>query len=44
MSAPSEWTTPEALRVQVQRAWDTGRLLAASLSGWLEHALARLPG
>jgi hypothetical protein len=33
MSEPSEWTTPEALRAQVQRAWDTGRLLAASLSG-----------
>jgi hypothetical protein len=33
MSAPSEWTTPEALRSQVRRAWETGRILAASLTG-----------
>jgi hypothetical protein len=31
MSGASDWTTPEALRSQVQRAWETGRILAASL-------------
>src|ERR1035438_3808216 len=32
MSA-QEWTTPADLRRQVQRLWDSGRLLAAGMNG-----------
>ena len=30
---PTEWTTPDDLRRQVQRHWDSGRLLAAAITG-----------
>src|SRR5450756_2424005 len=30
---PTEWTTPADLRRQVQRHWDSGRLLAAAIQG-----------
>jgi hypothetical protein len=40
MSVDAEWSTPEALRAQVQRAWDTGRILAATLQ---EEPLFPLP-
>lgn len=33
MSAPSEWTTPDALRSQVRRAWEKGQLLTVTLTG-----------
>lgn len=33
MSAPSDWTGPEALRAQVERLWDSGALLAAAVTG-----------
>jgi hypothetical protein len=33
MRPAREWTTPEDLRAQVQRHWDSGRILAAMVSG-----------
>ena len=30
---PAEWTTPADLRTQVRRQWDSGRLLAALVTG-----------
>ncbi|MDQ2990126.1 MAG: DUF3322 domain-containing protein [Pseudomonadota bacterium] len=33
MKAPLSWTTPGAIRAQVQRLWDDGRLLSARVHG-----------
>jgi hypothetical protein len=33
MKAPPSWTTPGAIRAQVQRLWDDGRILSARLHG-----------
>lgn len=33
MSAPESWSTPAAVRAQLQRLWDDGRMLAARLHG-----------
>lgn len=33
MKAPPSWTTPGAIRAQVQRLWDDGRMLSARLHG-----------
>jgi hypothetical protein len=33
MSAAPSWSTPAAVRVQLQRLWDDGRMLAARLNG-----------
>lgn len=33
MKAPSSWSTPGAIRAQLQRLWDDGRMLSARLHG-----------